>query len=172
MFNLKLNNMIQMLVDHELDRKTSVKILNDGSYQRPGVYLPIFLGVHDVKSDKYKYEQLMMLFVGNTSVFYTTKYNLDIKKISNKSWINTSNHDSCWRSDGFSFLHEIQMKMCKNVNPNIAPIKLYTEAKLSIGGTYPVKHCLVTFKDNIKEYYKYKIISIKPIKKKLIKKEN
>ena len=160
MFDLKLNSVIQTLVDHELDRKTPVEILDNGNYQRPGVYLPIFLGVHDVKSDKYKYEQLMMLFVGNTSVFYTTKYNLDIKKISNKSWINTSNHDSCWRSDGFAFLHEIQMKMCKNVNPNIAPVKLYTEAKLSIGNSYPIKHCIVTFKNDTVCKYGYKIVNI------------
>jgi len=165
MFDLKLNSTIQMLVDHELDRKTSVKILDDGNYQRPGVYLSIYLEASDYQTDKTEYMRVFMLFTGNTSVFYTTNFEPSIKDISNSLWINTSNHDSCWRSDGFSFLHKLQMEMCKRVNPNIAPIKLYTESKLSIGGTYPIEHCLVTFKDNIKEHYRYEIVNIEPIKK-------
>jgi len=165
MFDLKLNSTIQMLVDHELNRKTSVKIFDDGNYQRPGIYLPVYLEASDYRTDKTEYMRIFMLFTGNTSVFYTTNFESSIKDIPNGSWINTSNHDSCWRSDGFRFLHKIKMDICERVNPDIAPYELDTESKLSMGGTYPVKHCLITFKDNIKDHYGYEIVNIEPIKK-------
>ena len=42
-------------------------------------------------------------------------------------WINTSNHDSCWRTDGVrSRLNTLYFKMCKIVNSEVAPIKLET----------------------------------------------
>jgi|GEM_PF-2803281 len=164
MFDLKLDSIVQMLVDHELDRQTPTKILNDENYQRPGVYLPIILkaseNYHQYKSE---YIQIFMLFTGDTSVFYATDFD-SIEDVPNDAWINTSNHNSCWRSDGFQFLHDIQMKLCENVNPNIAPIKLHTEATFSIIGNYPIKHCIVTYKNNTEDNYGYKIVNIEPIR--------
>lgn len=53
-------------------------------------------------------------------------------------WINTSNHDSCWNSDGFSFISNEYFKMCKEINPNIAPKFVDTNARFC-PFSYPVK---------------------------------
>lgn len=55
------------------------------------------------------------------------------------------------------------MAMCKKVNSNIAPVKLESVSTLSHSLSYPVNHCIVTFKDNTEDYYGYKINNIRLI---------
>ena len=160
MFDLKLESTIQMLVDHELDKRADVKILDDGSYQRLGIYIPVNLSASYYENDNSECVHIFMLFTGNVSVFYAVYPEAAINTVPNR-WINTSNHDSLWRSDGFRFLHEIKMNMCEKVNPDIAPYELDTEARFSLGGSYPVRHCNVTFRENIEDGYGYKIVNVR-----------
>ena len=98
--------------------------------------------------------------MGNTSVFYTESDVRDITQVKSNDWINTSNHDSCWRSDGFALLDKLYFEMANKVNPNIPPIEIQTEARLSIGLGYPVKHCNVIYKADETINNHYKIIKI------------
>jgi len=171
MFDLKLDSMIRMLVDQELDRKESVKILDPfvfqelGIYRKLGVYLPVFLKAVDYENDKADYTRIFMLFTGNTSVFYAHSSVGTIETIPNDSWVNTSNHDSCWRSDGFVFLHQIQEDLCRRVNPNVPPYELHTEARFTIGCSYPIRHCIVSYRKARYNSFKNEIVNIKPVEK-------
>ena len=161
MFDFELNSTIQMLVDHELDRKAPVKILEDGSYQRLGIYIPINLNASYYENGNSECVNIFMLFMGNVSVFYAVYPKVAINTIPNNKWINTSNHDSCWRGDGFRFLHQIKMDMCEKVNPDVAPYELDTWVEFSSCGSYPVRHCNVTFTENVEDDYGYKIINVR-----------
>ena len=158
MFDLDLEKTIQMLVDKELDRSKPVIILDDGKCQRPGVYLTILLDVQDYDRRVQKFKCVHMLFFGNTSVFYAIGQDTIIENVPVHHWINTSNHDSCWRSDGFAFLFNLKMKMCKEVNPNAKPIDLYTKASFLFSSCYPIHHCTVTYTCSS---HRYHIVDIK-----------
>ena len=73
---------------------------------------------------------LHTVFTANTSVF--TAVSEDFKgwdQISLDAWNNTSNHDSCWRSDGMRTLSELYFRWAKEINeemvargyPDLAP---------------------------------------------------
>lgn len=75
----------------------------------------ITLSDYSVHDDNQTYISLNILVFGNTSVFW---------KYANQSWdeaVNTSNHDSCWRSDGFNFLTDLYFKACEKVNKDKPP---------------------------------------------------
>jgi hypothetical protein len=61
------------------------------------------------------------VFTANTSVFYTTSFDFARwDQIIPESWANTSNHDSCWRTDGLRGLHLLDNTMAKEMNAEIA----------------------------------------------------
>jgi hypothetical protein len=46
-------------------------------------------------------------------------------------WQNTSNHDSCWRSDGVrDHIHRVYVDYCRKVAPRCAPITLEATADI------------------------------------------
>ena len=71
---------------------------------------------------------------GNTHVFFADRIqggNLShFKDIPSDEWINTSNHDSCWRTDGMRWINDTYFEMCRGCNPDVAPATLYSEARL------------------------------------------
>ena len=83
-----------------------------------------------------------ILFCSGVSVFYADIYNTEQgnwrtwSEINPDEWINTSNHDSCWRSDGLDFINKAYFEMCKNVNPEIAPRDLHSYLDFGFGGMW------------------------------------
>ena len=74
-------------------------------------------------------------FCGNTSVYWTRMEDAEgnhrqFEDIPSDEWENSSNHDSCWRSDGLHWVTEEYFDLCKSVNPKIAPRDLDSYAQL------------------------------------------
>lgn len=51
-------------------------------------------------------------------------------------WINSSNHDSCWRSDGLNFINKIYWRLCKEVNSDVAPASLDDDIDFGFGKVF------------------------------------
>lgn len=64
-----------------------------------------------------RHQDFVVIFTGNTSVFVGTdfddifRWNQEVDKFRN-----TSNHDSCWRSDGLNFLTDTYFGMASSIN--------------------------------------------------------
>lgn len=80
-------------------------------------------------------------------------------------WINSSNHDSCWRSDGFSWLSERYFDMCYQVRSSeeVAPAALSTDLDFGFGKVF--EHVYIhTISDPEDEGSWQRIIKVERIK--------
>ena len=58
----------------------------------------------------------------------------------NAKWQNTSNHDSCWRSDGIeSPITSVYFDHCRRVAPKMAPIALETDGEIDRVGIVTIE---------------------------------
>jgi hypothetical protein len=106
MVNIDIDRVICSLVDKFLDRSIQS---HDENYQkviRKGMMFETQLRLTHYTDDENVdvSRQAFILFTGNTSVFMAVAPQ-DYRwrgwsDISFEDWKNTSNHDSCWRSDG------------------------------------------------------------------------
>lgn len=116
---------IQMIVDYHLDRIYDMwngkgwKRNEDGTTTFRGLLFDLQLEGHGKTESgdiQYYYDACYMLFCRRTTVFWVRAVDkegnkVDWRDIEPSTWINTSNHDSCWRSDGFHELDEQYYKM-------------------------------------------------------------
>jgi hypothetical protein len=89
------------------------------------------------------------VFTSNTSVFtYTTPLGRDSVRweaVKPEDWSNTSNHDSCWRSDGLRHLTELYFTLSEEMNgeieadnlPKVAPQEFHPFVSLGALGMQP-----------------------------------
>lgn len=146
-------SVLSMIVRHELDKHSlhEYEFNRNGSITLPGVFAEISLYAQYKRKDIAKL--VYMIFCGNVSAFYTDKIwtkddiKKDVTQIPTSDWINTSNHDSCWTSDGMKLLERDFFDMCEEIAPGIAPARVHFEAKLGdILWRYP-KPLLVTIRN-------------------------
>ncbi len=159
MFKVDLKNILCSLVDRDLDRITPTNYHNDGIYSKKGIIYEISISVDDYDTRKHAYNSFYVMFFGNTSVFYAHKRMSFYTPfhVSPEMWINTSNHNSCWRSDGLQFINKYYFDMCKEVNKEKAPIELENNARfVSIN---PI-NVIVHYKYSDGSSYKRSIIRI------------
>lgn len=90
---------------------------------RHGVILSVNISTstYEENASFHASRQMFILCTGNTSVFVAVapedKRYFSWKDIPLDAWKNTSNHDSCWRSDGVqSSLTEQYFAVCEEVN--------------------------------------------------------
>lgn len=131
MFNVRADQMISMIVESNLNKfDYQVVCGNRNIIKRGGIVIPFLLRVDDFSvanksgGDKATMRLFMALFTGNVQVFYTDiseQHHYYPDKVRVDHWINTCNHDSCWRSDGLSFITQAYFDMCKQVNADVAP---------------------------------------------------
>jgi len=166
MFQINLTTVIQMLVDHELDRSIDKIEFKKGIIKKPGIAIEFFVETNNYNMNKCIRKSFYMIFTGDTSVFYASQKNKEGHyyhspfKVPVKDWINTSNHDSCWRSDGFNFINDNYFKMCEEVNPDIAPKDVSTYNGFKLGHGWPVRQIFVEYKNT--ENYRNEIVKIYP----------
>ena len=121
MLNMEFTHIIQLIVNRELNDPNLPKIqfLNNCS-KIPGICATLLLDA------RYKYKVLQkkvrLAFCGNVSVFFSDSVNEDnilkpLKKLTENDWINTSNHNTCWLSDGLMPINELYFKMCEEIAP-------------------------------------------------------
>ncbi len=170
MFQIDLKNIIQILVDRELDRKSSPILHDDCSVTKKGILIDLDLRAdhytNETGRDKSISKSLWLLFHGNTSVYWVLRNRepghglLHLDEISVNNWTNTSNHDSCWRSDGFCFLDDIFFDFCDKISPKLKPKDVNITANLGIGLSWPVKQVDIRYKHKPSNEYGNQIISV------------
>jgi hypothetical protein len=162
MFTFDVDSTIQFLVDNNLDRKNpNIEFFEKSSIVGiDAFYVKFEVRVSDNKTHKRIGCPVHMIFFGNTSVFYVVDKDRKFFGIPPaEKFINSSNHDSCWRSDGFQFLHNLYFEMCETVNEKVAPIKLDSTSTLLLWAK--MEKIRIEFKKV--EDYGYGLINIKQI---------
>ena len=110
------------------------------------------------EEDREARDSVYVMYAGQHSIFYAFAHDEDgfyrhLSKIPAGDWKNTSNHDSCWRSDGFSFLSKIFFDMATVVNDDKRPCDLSDYTNLGIGSN-PVTKTQVMFRMQKDGYHK------------------
>lgn len=137
MFSVDLDSAIQFLVDSKREPVVwgwNIFQKNTHIIKRKALYLKFEVSVRnleysDDESELLKDDNLTcpvhMIFFGDTSVFfYADKERKFYGFPDAELFENTSNHDSCWRSDGFRLLHQLYFDMCEAVAPEKASVDL------------------------------------------------
>jgi len=159
MFEIRLNSILCDLVDNFMDREYPVKWEN-GAITKKGIVFEVTCRIDDFSDENRNstYKQFYVMFCGNTSVFYAIKKIsvYDPIQVPYDSWINTSNHDSCWRSDGLQFIDQMYFDMCREVNDEKAPVELHSSA--DIRSIKPI-NVFITYKNN-SETWKNEVIKV------------
>lgn len=135
MFEMKASSVIAELVRILVPRH-EMEYTKEGFIQKPGLYIELDCRITDFgfsKKDGNKRERkektestvVHFIFCGNVNTFawHQTKGVRETPKA--EDFINVSNHDSCWRTDGVeSYLSKIYFDFCKKVNSELAPKEL------------------------------------------------
>ena len=120
MFQIEVANVICTIKEALLEQGQ----LGDGSYK--ALVISADLGMDDYESGETKRGVVHFIFSGNTSVWFAHVDALSRwDSVLIDEWENTSNHDSCWRTDGVSsILSKLYFKWAKEINPDMAPCDL------------------------------------------------
>ena len=147
--------------------------------QKPGDPEPGLMTTLDLRmfhyenscESEYKRSSLVhTLFTSNTSVFvvesahYKRWYEIPVG-----DWKNTSNHDSCWRSDGMRHLTEICFRMADELNENLetdgfaklAPRDFDQYCTLGFLANAPWEFVMVQHEQIPGEYHKRQVLSLR-----------
>ena len=110
------------------------------------------------------------LFTANTSVFvHTSRDHKRWQDLIPEDWANTSNHDSCWRSDGLRGLHLLHCTLSDEMNEEItgngysalAPREFSQFCSLGTLAGKPWQYVDVAHERIPEEYHKRRIVSIR-----------
>lgn len=131
MFNMDLSSAIAFIKEQAFPASFEGEVV-DVNIKKPGIMIQCDVDVNDFEEDKRASESVTFLFCGNTSVFaYTGKGIFFVEDLPVEEFANTSNHDTCWRTDGVhSYLSELYFKMCRQVNLKKAPVELHTSSRI------------------------------------------
>jgi len=162
MLDIKMANIIQQLTDQFLDRSVTTTmtdyLYDTGNMKRVGLMFHITASVAKYSNDKDTVEtsrNIFFLLCGNTNVWIAEQDPHKeerrwggINSIPLDAWKNTSNHDSCWRSDGVeSPLSQIYFDMCDEVNRQLPEEDRVAPKDLSMFNTFGfgdiVKHVTI-----------------------------
>lgn len=132
MFTVDLDSAIQFLVENnriQTEWETNLFRSNLGIISREAFYIKFEVDVRNFEYDESKpfvdeciRVPVHMIFFGNTSVFFFADKEKEFYGMPDPDrFENTSNHNSCWRSDGFRTLHQLYFDMCEEIAPNKAP---------------------------------------------------
>lgn len=131
MFSVDLYSAIQLLVKHNCPKTEWNKNVFSAKYKphrnviREALYFKMRVTVADdryVEGEECQYHSgycdVHYIFYGNMSVFFFADRNKECHGMPLPHLFgDTSNHDSCWRYDGFAPLRDLYFDMCKDLNP-------------------------------------------------------
>ena len=118
------------------------------------------------------HEFLTFIFTGNTSVFVSSEADDQfVYSLKPENFANTSNHDSCWRSDGLNILSKKYFEMAERINKQrveqclkeIAPIAMRQHNHFGFGNLFELVIINIKLKDT--NEYQYDLISVEEVKK-------
>lgn len=125
MFTFYADSVIVMLVDNFHDRRNyTSRNVEKNVFQTEGIGVSFKVSVRDEDGINEATRFVNMIFFRNVSVFYRVSDKMKFLKEDLDEYANSSNHDSCWRSDGFRFLRDLYFELCKKVGSGKRPIDL------------------------------------------------
>jgi hypothetical protein len=110
------------------------------------------------------------LFLGNVTVFAAVTKEPNINMVPTDRWENTSNHDSCWRSDGLRPITHTYFNLCERVQAHlpkelkVAPKDVHFSSHMK-GYCDPVKFVAVSYEKS--GSYKRTLTAVRPVITKL-----
>ena len=143
----------------------------DGTWTCPGLVFDVEFTVRDPSIQDYDEKEInkafasyYILFTDNVSVYYASQFDDEGTRrmwyqVEPEEWINTSNHDSCWRSDGLSWISKLYFDMCKHVNGEVAPIALESTARVGFIDMWRE----VTVTSRSAELWENEVLEVKPV---------
>ena len=153
---------------------TNKSIYKDGEYDGIIFDLHLNLSYYTEKQSYTKRNHAYVLFCGNTNVFYAVEnqnenWHLNYKNVPIDRWLNSSNHDSCWRSDGLSFIddlyfsaaEEINKELIKNKEKDVAPKNMISNSTIGWCGSKMWQLVKVSHQSIKNNDYRRKIVYIK-----------
>lgn len=152
-FAMDLSMMIPSLVESVLDRSVSPTYNDDRSTTHNGVVLGIEMTLSrpwgdDESKRSERHATVFLMFYGNTSVWFAAPEGderwFSWREIPLDRWENTSNHDSCWRSDGLRCLTNLYFEMSSDIDENIAPKDMNQFVRFAGFGRNVFNHVQVT----------------------------
>jgi hypothetical protein len=121
MFAIETDNLLSTLWDSLRPQRPDR--FGDSQHGEVGllVTLDLRLSHYANGGDEYHRNALVhTVFTANTSVFYHTSRDFERwEEVIPEGWANTSNHDSCWRTDGLRGLHLLHGTLCAEMNEEI-----------------------------------------------------
>lgn len=167
-FSVDSADLVNALVNVALD-KHNRSFLNDRkqTIRSEGLYITLDLRVHNYTEDISTFRFAHFLFCGNVSVWFaTTDEYCNLNQICNDQWINTSNHDVCWRTDGverplwttyFTMTTEV---LEASENKELCPNDLHNQSFLSFT---PVRRVIIDYRQDDENKYRRKIVRVKSL---------
>ena len=145
MFDINVTNLIYSIKEKVLPPQHFKDQLPDKSWK--AIVISLDLSMNDYNIHKSKRGSVHFIFTRNTSVWYTFREGLHRwDEIPFNEWKNTSNHDSCWISDGVrSVLTKLYFEWAKEINPDIAPRDISQFCILGIIGFNPWEEITVRY---------------------------
>ena len=166
---------IQMIVDYHLRRMYDLwegkgwKKNKDGTTTFRGLLFDIEIegkGRSKCGDIEYYRDACYMMFCSGVSVFWTEAADeegdkIEWEDIDTSKWKNTSNHDSCWRTDGFTELNKQYYSVLEALEKRSLE-NIEAEIQFGVfGDTYP-EIVDITLKDTPDG--KYEVIKIERVK--------
>jgi len=134
---------------------------DDGTHEVNAMIVEVHSTVSDYSEevDEERRVTVYVMYAGLHSIFYALAYDADgnyraFGQVPHTEWENTSNHDSCWRSDGLSFFPALFFDMAEKVNPDKPPGQLHSYTNLGGNGSTVVKHVKVVLERQGDGYHK------------------
>ena len=168
MFKVGLSSLISSIVREEL-RKCDMEPkyeLKTGHITKEGIMIEYNCAVHDYtghRSAKESFRRYMILFCGNVNVFVArVEHKSCLEDVPPERWENTSNHDSCWSSDGLDFINRSYFEMCNEVNPDVAPVLLDSGAQIGFLSKMFTK-VIITYKQRQGNDYRNELVKVEKV---------
>jgi len=163
MFECNLSDAIVEIVDavFNLQSATYPIVHEERLYFSKGLYVRILVNVKKPNS-KSRGKTALLHFVFSRHAqssathcwFQTTEFKDCVPDKS--KWKNTSNHDSCWRTDGIrSEIIKVYFDFCRKVAPKMAPIELLATSRFE-----RVAMVDIEFKEDSSGYSRYKLLKM------------
>lgn len=132
--NISADLTIATLVECLLPRFGSCNVGGKFDYHRAdepskAVLVKVRVSVSDYEADKRATRFVHILFSRPSNITRVwSHYGREFDRPELHQWHNTSNHDSCWRTDGMRHLSDAYFDACDTVNPDVAPRDLSCSA--------------------------------------------
>ena len=151
MFKVRLSNVICAIKSGLLPPQYSR--LEDGSWK--GLVISADLSMEDFGVGRGRRSSVHFAFTKNTSVWFSCSDRLwRWNDIPIEEWRNTSNHDSCWRTDGVeSVLTQLYFEWTRKINPNKAPKDISKFCTMGVMLCSPWEYVLVECENDPNESY-------------------